>query len=154
MWLLVRDAALDPSVVPLEPGEDGGRSGQVLAACPDTEGRGDDWRWSIRRVGNEPWQVHVEADPQYVVADHSVVRDPGERDLVREPGEELVVVAIKGQHLVQDASGPWHRWLEPGDVFVVEGEESEHLVLTASGSGEASVIHLRPTGRDPLRWVP
>jgi hypothetical protein len=126
----------------------------VLAACPDSEGRGDDWRWSVSRVGGEEWRVHVDTDPDHVIAHHTVVREAGERELVREAGEELVVVAVKGQHLVQDANGPWHRWLEPGDVFVVEGEDTERLVLTGSDRGEACVVRLSPTGPEPLRWVP
>lgn len=146
MWMLVREGAITH------------QAGQThtLAACPDSPERGDEWRWSVSRVegGGEDWSVQVEADEEHVVVDHLVLREPGELELARRSGEELVVVSVTGRHLIQDAAGPWRRWLEPGDVFVVEGEEPEHLVLTASDPSKASVVRLTPRGRQALRWVP
>jgi hypothetical protein len=144
--MLVRDGAI---------ARQEGQSRQTLAACPDSPERGDEWRWSVTRVDEgDGWSVHVDADDVHVAVDHTVLREPGELELVRRSGEELVVVARRGSHLVQDAAGPWRRWLHPGDVFVVEGEEPEHLVLTASQRSEASVVRLTPRGAQALRWVP
>ena len=131
---------------------------QVLAACPDSPERGDEWRWSVTRVPASEeeghWQVVVRVDNSFVAAEDKVIDEAGELALHRESGEEIVVISIDGSHLIQDASGPWRRWLWPGDVFVVEGEEPESLVLTASEHSRASVVRLTPKGDEPLRWVP
>lgn len=149
MWMLVRDGAIKT---------ESGQAWHTLAACPDSPERGDEWRWSVTRVAAEgdtdAWSVRVDADDEHVAVEHAVLREPGELELLRRSGEELVVVSRKGRHLIQDATGPWNRWLEPGDVFVVEGEEPEHLVLTASDPSEASVVRLSPRGATALRWVP
>ena len=100
------------------------------------------------------WQVVVRVDNSFVAAEDKVIDEAGELALNRESGEEIVVISIDGNHLIQDASGPWRRWLRPGDVFVVEGEEPESLVLTASEHSRASVVRLTPKGDEPLRWVP
>ena len=58
MWMLVRDNAIS-----VEP--DGTRT---LAACPDSDDRGESWVWSVRRVP-EPdgrWRVRVDVDPEQV----------------------------------------------------------------------------------------
>lgn len=131
---------------------------QVLAACPDSPERGDEWRWSVTRVPapeqDGHWQVVVHVDNDFVTAEDRVIDEAGELALDRSSGEEIVVISIDGSHLIQDASGPWRRWLQPGDVFVVEGEEPESLVLTASERSRAAVVRLTPTGHQPLRWVP
>lgn len=147
--MLVRDGALDPSAHPKE---------RVLAACPDSPERGDAWHWTVSRVDSAApergWSVRVAVDEDLVSAEHVVVSEPGEQVLTRNGGEELVVVAERGRQLIQDATGPWLRWLEAGDVFVVEGEEPERLVLTAGTDSRFSVVRLTPTGDQPLRWVP
>ncbi|HET8594341.1 MAG TPA: hypothetical protein VFM07_03770 [Intrasporangium sp.] len=134
------------------------RADQVVAACPDSPERGDEWRWTVSRTRvdhpGRTWQVSVTVDEDFVGAEHLVVDEPGERPLTRGSGEEIVVVAEHGRHLVQDASGPWLRYLDTGDVFVVEGEDPEHLVLTAGADSRASVVRLTPKGSQPLRWVP
>lgn len=146
MWMLVRDGAIT---------REESQAAHTLAACPDSAERGDEWRWSVSRVDDGgDWTVRVDADDQHVTVDHTVLRAPGEWELLRRSGEEIVVVARKGRHLVQDSTGPWRRWLDPGDVFVVEGEAPEHLVLTASEASEASVVRLSSRDAQALRWVP
>jgi hypothetical protein len=152
--MLVRDGAM----VNESTGPDPACTEQVLAACPDSPGRGDEWRWTVSRVSQaapeRSWGVRVTVDDAFVAAEHIVVEAPTEHRLRRESGEEIVVVAELGRHLIQDATGPWMRYLDAGDVFVVEGEEPEHLVLTAGADSRASVVRLTPKGDHPLRWVP
>ena len=147
MWMLVRDNAIRPEV-------DGTRT---LAACPDSDDRGEAWLWSVRRVP-EPdggWQVRVEVDPEQVRASQDVHADGQLVELVRQRGEQIVVVAVDGTHVVADRNGPWTRRLQPGDVFVVEGEEQESLLVDpAPGASRVSVVRLTPVGDGPLRWVP
>ncbi len=147
MWMLVRDNAIPAEL-------DGSRT---LAACPDSDDRGEAWLWSVRRVPESDigWRVQVDVDPSQVAVSHEI-HDSGEPvELVRAPGEQLVVVALVGSHVVADPFGPWARRLLPGDVFVVEGEAQESLrVDPASGGSRVSVIHLTPVGDRPLRWVP
>lgn len=149
MWMLVRAGAHGRAPAHAE---------QVLAACPDSPERGDEWRWTVSKVPSDApgrsWSVRVAVDSGSVEAEHIVVERPGEQRLARRSGEEIVVVAEDGRHLIQDATGPWLRYLEVGDVFVVEGEDPEHLVLTAGADSRASVVRLTPKGDQPLRWVP
>ncbi len=144
----------------------------TLAACPDTAERGDQWLWSVRRVpdhqldgdpdqasvriseGVEPWRVVVDHDHDHIEADLSIHLDETV-ELTRQPGEELVVVPLTGEHLIAHATGPWRRWVSPGDVFVVEGEETESLRLRpAPGGARVALVRLRPTTAPALRWVP
>jgi hypothetical protein len=147
--MLVRDGAIV---------HDPGQADQVVAACPDSPERGDEWRWTVSRIRvDDPgrtWRVSVDVDEDTVGAQHVVVDQPGEQTLRRSSGEEIVVVAEHGRHLIQDATGPWLRYLDTGDVFIVEGEDAEHLVLTAGADSRASVVRLTPKGGQPLRWVP
>ena len=106
MWMLVRDNAIRA-----EP--DGTRT---LAACPDSDDRGEAWLWSVRRVP-EPdggWRVRVDVDPEQVQASQDVHADGHLVELVRAPGEQIVVVAVDGTHVVADRNGPWTRRLRPG----------------------------------------
>lgn len=146
MWMVVRDNAS-----PAEP--DGSK---VLAACPDTDDRGEAWRWSVRRVpGRDAWSVEVDADPAHVRADRELHRLEDDLEVHRAAGEEIVVVPITGRQEVSATVGPWRRWLAPGDVFVLEGEQSETIRLRAAlGAPEVAVVRLRPTSDRVMRWVP
>lgn len=147
--MLVRDDPAAPeTIVP-----------RVLAACPDTDDRGEPWRWSVRLVPADVEagvpEVVVDVDPEHVRYRSTTHRDGETVDLHRSSGEEVVVVPVVGQCLVADATGPWRRWLAPGDVFVGEGERAESLRVTmAPGRGELVVVTLAPTAGQPLRWVP
>lgn len=158
MWMLVRGNATSPDA-------DGATT---LAACPDSPERGDPWRWSVRRIrvhgsahapGPTPqaadqWRVAVDHDPDHIQAE--LTMHVGEAlELTRLPGEELVVVPLRGQHLIAHATGPWRRWVSPGDVFVVEGEQTEELLLRpAPGGARVALVRLSPTTAPALRWVP
>jgi hypothetical protein len=147
MWMLVRDdVGLHSDAAP-----------RTLAACPDSDDRGDPWRWSVRLVprGAGCWAVEVEADHDHVTVRQDTHHDGAVVDVSRRAGEEIVVVPVSGQCLVADAQGPWRRWLSPGDVFVGEGEQDELLRLTlAPGRSGATVVRLTPMTAQPLRWVP
>lgn len=132
----------------------------TLAACPDSPERGDQWLWSVRRVPDTgadsapPWRVVVDHDRQHIEA-HLTEHVDETIELTRQPGEELVVVPLTGEHLIAHATGPWERWVAPGDVFVVEGEETESLRLRpAPGGAKVALVRLRPTTAPALRWVP
>ncbi|MDN5764919.1 MAG: hypothetical protein L0H96_01665 [Humibacillus sp.] len=150
----------------------------TLAACPDSPERGDQWLWSVRRVpGSDgeartdtatvtssatytvagtalPWRVVVDHDRDHIRADLTV-HDDETVELTRQPGEELVVVPLMGEHLIAHATGPWKRWVAPGDVFVIEGEETESLRLRpAPGGARVALVRLSPTTAPVLRWVP
>lgn len=146
--MLVRDNA-----IPAE--ADGTRT---LAACPDSDDRGEAWVWSVRRVPDDRdggWQVRVDVDPEQVTVSQDLHTDGHLVELARRPGEQIVVVAVDGTHVVADRNGPWTRRLRPGDVFVVEGEEQEALLVDpAPGLSRMAVVRLTPTGSQPLRWVP
>jgi hypothetical protein len=147
MWMLVRDNAIHAEA-------DGTRT---LAACPDSDDRGEAWVWSVRRVPQPDggWRVRVDVDPEQVQVVEDLHADGRLVELVRRPGEQIVVVAVDGTHVVADRNGPWTRRLRPGDVFVVEGEEQESLLVDpAPGPGRVSVVRLTPVGDRPLRWVP
>lgn len=147
MWMLVRD----------RPAAGDAPAARTLAACPDSDDRGEPWRWSVRLVTPAPgqWSVEVDTDPEHVRHRQDLHRDGAVVDIARPAGEEVVVVPLRGQCLVADAQGPWRRWLGPGDVFVGEGERDELLRLSlAPGTGEVAVVRLAPTAPQPLRWVP
>ncbi len=132
------------------------RAPRTLAACPDSDDRGEAWRWSVVLVpAQEGWTVQVDTDEAHVRATRTVHREGAVVDLSRASGDQVVIVPTAGQALVADATGPWRRWLHPGDVFVGEGETAEDLRLTlAPGDGEVTVVALAPTGSAALRWVP
>lgn len=133
---------------------------RVLAACPDSDDRGEACRWSVTLVPGETGaadgsSMEVATDDEHVTATAAVHRDGAVVDVARAAGDAVVIVATAGQCLVADTSGPWRRWLEPADVFVGEGETAEDLRLTlAPGTGEVTVVRLSPTGAAALRWVP
>ncbi len=159
------------------PGADGST---ILAACPDSPERGDQWLWSVRRVPGiagdsepdtgagsgsdtavdtgpgaaDPWRVVVDHDRDHVTANLTVHADETV-ELTRRPGEELVVVPLTGEHLIAHASGPWRRSVAPGDVFVIEGEETESLRISpAPGGARVALVRLSPILTPVLRWVP
>ena len=148
MWLLVRH---DP-VAPQE---------RVLAACPDSDDRGEVWRWSVTRTPNGAdswrdgsWQARVEWDPATVIAQVSRHEGPDPVELRRAAGEEVVLVAERGESLVSLRTGDWRRWLSDGDVFVLEGEEAEQIrIVTSPPDARVAIARLRAT-EGPLRWVP
>ena len=143
MWMLVRDNAVAVEA-------DGSRT---LAACPDSDDRGEQWRWSVRTTAGR--EVLVDTDDRHVSAERNDYAGGVSADLRRAAGAQLVIAAVSGEALVTDLSGPWRRWLRQGDVFVVEGEESEQLRLTLTpGDSRATVVSLTPVGDRPLRWVP
>ena len=148
MWLLVRDNALTPDA-----------DGTVtVAACPDSPDRGEEWRWRVRRrlpaAATALGEVLVETAEEHIRATTTVL-DAGRASVIRDAGEEVVLVPLSGHHLVRDSVGPWERWLHPGDAFVLEGEETETVHLdSAPGPAAVAVVRLRTTTAAPLRWVP
>lgn len=149
MWLLVRKDSLDDYW-------DAGTGQRILAACPDTDERGDPWRWTARLTGHASGpEVHIEADPSYIGVRTSV-HDEGYTGVVeRAAGHQMVVTSLHGQVLVSAVDGPWERWLNPGDVFIVEGEDAESLRLSLTHPGaRVSVTTLAPRRAAALRWVP
>lgn len=149
MWLLVRADSLD------EYWEHSGGL-RTLAACPDTDERGDPWRWTAR-LSESPSgsEVLIEADPEYIGVETTVYTDSHTGILERASGHQMVLTALCGQMLVAAADGPWERWLNPGDVFIVEGEDDERLRISLAGAGaRASVTMLAPRRATALRWVP
>ena len=124
MWMLVRKDSLD-DYWDAETGQ------RTLAACPDTDERGDPWRWTARlaEFASGP-EVLIDADPDYIGVQTSVYAD-GHTGVVERPsGHQLVVSSLHGQVLISAVDGPWERWLNPGDVFIVEGEDDESLRLS------------------------
>lgn len=147
MWMLVRANAISRE-------SDGSRR---LAACPDSDDRGEAWRWTVTSEEEPPGarQIGVATDDRYVRGSQTDYADGISADIERRPGCQLVITATAGEVLVADLSGPWRRWLREGDVFVVEGEEHERLRLTLTpGESRATVVELSPVGELPLRWVP
>jgi hypothetical protein len=142
MWLLVRH---DPAA-PQE---------RVLAACPDSDDRGEVWRWSVNRTPNgDSWQARVQWDPAGIVAQVSHHAAPEPVELERAAGEEVVLVAEAGESLVALRTGDWRRRLSDGDVFVLEGDQAEHIrIIPSPPDARVTVARLRATD-GPLRWVP
>ncbi len=156
--MLVREHAdqAGADATPLDGPDQQERAPRTLAACPDSDDRGEAWRWSVTLVPEDQgWTVQVDTDEKHVRGTRTVHRDGAVVDVSRASGDEIVIVPTAGQALVADATGPWRRWLRPGDVFVGEGETAEDLRLTlAPGQGEVTVVSLSPTGSAALRWVP
>lgn len=149
MWMLVRADALDCYW-------DDADGHRVLAACPDTDERGDPWRWSARLEGTGPDAVvGIEADPEFIAVSSTLYSDGFSGTVERSSGHQLVITALAGQVLVAAAEGPWERWLSPGDVFIAEGEDDETLRISLDRDGtRVSAISLAPKRAAALRWVP
>lgn len=149
MWLLVRADSLDEYW-------DHSEGLRILAACPDTDERGDPWRWTAllaERV--DGGEVLIEADENYIGVETTVYADGYTGTIERVAGNQLVLTALNGQVLVSAVDGPWERWLNPGDVFVVEGEDNETLRISLDDAGaRASATMLTPRRAAALRWVP
>ncbi|MFF5791960.1 hypothetical protein ACFY5D_07935 [Paeniglutamicibacter sp. NPDC012692] len=149
MWLLVRADSLDEYWDPAE-------GIRTLAACPDTDERGDPWRWTARLAEHANGsEVLIEADPDFIGVETTVYTDGYTGTIERTSGHQLVMAALEGQVLVAAVDGPWERWLNPGDVFVVEGEDDETLRISLAAPGSrASATKLAPRRAAALRWVP
>ncbi len=149
MWLLVRKDSLD-DYWDAEAGQ------RTLAACPDTDERGDPWRWTARLIQEQAGpEVHVEADPDYIGVQTRVYADGYTGIVERAAGHQMVVTSLHGQVLIAAVDGPWERWLNPGDVFIVEGEDDESLRISLTAPGaRVSVTMLAPRRAPALRWVP
>ncbi|MFJ6417996.1 hypothetical protein [Paeniglutamicibacter sp. NPDC091659] len=149
MWLLVRADSLDDYW-----DVDDGR--RTLAACPDTDERGDPWRWTARLAEHSAGpQVHIEADPEYIGVQTTVFADGHTGVVQRAAGQQMLLTSLHGQVLVAAVDGPWERWLNPGDVFIVEGEEDESLRISLTApEARVSVTTLAPRRAPALRWVP
>lgn len=148
MWMLVRANAL---------GKDDSAAGhRVLAACPDTDERGDPWRWTVGLRDEESGPVAVaETDESFLKAEGTNLAGYDSRTVRRPSGQVLVVTVLGGQALVASVGGPWERWIRPGDVFVLEGEDDEEVRISLDGGdSEAAVFQFTPTGPRALRWVP
>lgn len=149
MWLLVRSDTQDDYW-------DAGNDERTLAACPDTDERGDPWRWTARlkENGSGP-RVHIEADPAYIGVQTKEFTDGHTGEIERLAGHQMIITSLKGQVLVSAVHGPWKRWLSPGDVFIVEGEDPETLRISLTApDAKVSVTTLAPRQADVLRWVP
>lgn len=149
MWMLVRADSLDDYWK-------AGQGQRTLAANPDTDERGDPWRWTARLAEHESGsEVLIDADPDYIGVQTSVYAD-GHTGVVERPsGHQMVVTSLNGQVLISAVDGPWERWLNPGDVFIVEGEEDELLrVSLTAPDARVSVTLLAPRRGAALRWVP
>lgn len=149
MWLLVRAGSLDDYW-------DAGEGHRTLAACPDTDERGDPWRWTARLAELEAGsEVLVDADRDFIEVNTTVYTAGHTGIIDRAAGHQTVIASLSGQMLIAAVDGPWERWLNPGDVFIVEGEEDEalHISLTAPDA-RVSVTMLAPRRSAALRWVP
>ena len=131
-------------------------SSRVMAACPDTDERGDPWRWSVavNRSGSEP-TADLDVDPSFITATEASFVDAGPHTLLRKRGEVLVVTVLAGAATIASVGGPWQRQLNVDDVFVLEGEEDERVTTTLVAPGTQVAAHtLTPIGKEALRWVP
>lgn len=149
MWLLVRADSLDDYWGADAPA-------RTLAACPDTDERGDPWRWTATLAQSEHGpEVRIDADPDYIGVRSTIYADGHSGTIHRAAGHQLVLTSLQGQILVAAAQGPWERWLNPGDVFIVEGEEDEKLRISLDAvDSRASATLLAPRRAAALRWVP
>lgn len=147
--MLVRSSALGRHEVT-------GAGNRVLAACPDTDERGDPWRWTVSLVqGPDGPEAAVVTDDSFLAASERRYSGGESRTILRPAGQVLVVTVLRGQALVAAANGPWERWIRPEDVFVLEGEDDEELRISLDGDDSlATAFHLLPTGDRALRWVP
>ncbi|NAZ17903.1 hypothetical protein GT020_17825 [Glutamicibacter soli] len=149
MWLLVRADSLDDYWGANAPA-------RTLAACPDTDERGDPWRWTATLAEHEHGaEVLIDADPDYIGVQTTVYSDGHSGIIRRAAGQQLVLTSLRGQVLVAAVDGPWERWLNPGDVFIVEGEEDEELRISLdTAESKVSATLLAPRRAAALRWVP
>lgn len=171
MWMLERAAGRLTTQLQVE------QYSQQLAACPDTHGRGDKWKWAINFVAQDPNSfvpVGAPSDRVNVVIDVDgreslvVSHDPtlvstlvelneqnSNLQIFRQPGTEVIVIPLFGQALISAPNGVWKRLLEPNDIFVIEGEEGEQILLSPSPDlTRVVVIHLESNAAQALRWVP
>ena len=149
MWLLVRAGSLDDYW-------DSGEGHRTLAACPDTDERGDPWRWTARLAELEAGsEVLVDADPDFIEVNTTVYTAGYTGIIDRAAGHQTVIASLSGQMLIAAVDGPWESWLNPGDVFIVEGEEDESLRISLTApDARVSVTMLAPRRAAALRWVP
>ena len=166
MWMLERAHQLSLDGSP-----------QQLAACPDTHGRGDKWKWAVNVVRSDAhefipvgapqdcvnqiievdghYQLVVSHDPVLISTLVEVNEQNSNLQIERKSGTEVLVIPLFGEALVAAPNGVWKRLLKPGDVFVMEGEEDETLLLSPSPDlTRVVVIHLESTAAQALRWVP
>lgn len=148
-----------------------------LAACPDTHGRGDKWKWAVNVVRNwSPefvpvgapvdcvsqvievdglYQLVVSHDPVLISTLVEVNEQNSNLQIERKSGTEVLVIPLFGEALVAAPNGVWKRLLKPGDMFVIEGEDDELLLLSPSPDlTRVVVIHLESNAPQALRWVP
>jgi hypothetical protein len=148
-----------------------------LAACPDTHGRGDKWRWAVNFVRQNADEfmpigapdnrincvievdghdaLVISHDPALISTLVEVNEQNSNLQIERKSGTQVLVVPLFGEALVAAPNGVWKRLLHPGDVFVIEGEEEETLFLTPSPDlTRIVVIHLESNTAQALRWVP
>ena len=169
MWMLERG---DPFAE--------GRTTHQLAACPDTFGRGDRWKWSIDVVSGrvDEWipigadkssyacevveldvaaktAIAIGYDPKYVNIQVRIAEKSEQLEVSRVGGSEVAVIPLFGEALVVAPNGAWKRWLTSGDTFVIEGEDDEALFVTPSPEiTRVVVVQIHPTTDQALRWVP
>lgn len=157
-----------------------GISTHQLAACPDTFGRGDRWKWTIAAVSGSTSEwfpvgadsssyrcevididiaaktaIAIGYDPKFVSIQLRVAEKSEQLEVNREGGSEVAVIPLFGEALVVAPNGAWKRWLTSGDTFVIEGEDDEKLFVTPSPElTRVVVIQIHPTTPQALRWVP
>lgn len=151
-----------------------------LAACPDTFGRGDRWKWSITAISGsvDDWfpigadsssyacevieidlaakmAIAIGYDPKYVLIQTRIAEKSQQLEVNRIGGSEVAVIPLFGEALVAAPNGAWNRWLTSGDTFVIEGEDDETLFVTPSPElTRVVVVQIHPTIPQALRWVP
>lgn len=166
MWMLEREAGV------LRDGE----TSHQLAACPDTFGRGDVWKWAVGRVAASahfsPQGAPVDAetfvieladgtslvlahDQRHVAIDVDIFDGDTSVVVSRKSGSEVLIVPLDGSAHVEAPNKAWKRDLSAGDIFIIEGEDDEvlHVDSTSSPCRIAS-IHISSTSPQALRWVP
>jgi len=169
MWMLERGTSFSGNV-----------ETHQLAACPDTYGRGDRWKWSVSAVVGDAttWfplgadqdsftcdlldidvaqrsALAVAYDPAFVSVEVRIAEKNEQLEVLRKGGSEVVVIPLFGEALVVAPNGVWKRWLTSGDTFVIEGEDDETLFVTPSPElTRVIVIQISPTTEQALRWVP
>lgn len=149
MWLLVRKDAVDDYW-------ESSSDQRVLAANPDTDERGDPWRWTAQMVEDAKGsRVQFDVNPDYINVQTDEYTDGYSGEITRPAGHQLLITSLVGEVLVSAVDGPWKRWLSPGDVFIIEGEEEEKLRISLTApDAKVSVTVLQPLKAPVLRWVP
>lgn len=151
-----------------------------LAACPDTFGRGDRWKWSITALveNTNDWlpvgadqnsfscevididvaaktAIAIGYDPRFVSVCIRITEKSEQLEVNRTGGSEVAVIPLFGEAFVAAPNGAWKRWLSSGDTFVIEGEDDETLFVTPSPElTRVVVVEIHPTTPQALRWVP